>query len=157
MYSTVVALLYCTVQQTVQYHKKLLRPFLIIHSFIHSSIHSSIYPFIHSSIHPFIHSSIHPFIHSSIHSFIHSFIMPRRKSKQPGGNMPLTYNEQKKVASGSSYGTCSSRLTSESQVKFGDCCLGLTPAVDPVVTKRYVSNSATTNATKHEMYIYIYR
>ena len=144
MYSTVVALLYCTVQQTVQYHKKLLRPFLIIHSFIHSSIH------------PSIHSSIYPFIHSSIHPFIHSFIMPRRKSKQPGGNMPLTYNEQKKVASGSSYGTCSSRLTSESQVKFGDCCLGLTPAVDPVVTKRYVSNSATTNATKHEMCIYRY-
>lgn len=54
-----------------------------------------------------------------------------RKSKQPGGNMPLTYSERSKLTS---YGTQSARLTSDSQLRFGDCCLQLTPAVDPVVT-----------------------
>lgn len=62
--------------------------------------------------------------------------MPTRKSKQPGGNMPLTYHERSKVASGSNYGTNASRLGADSQNKFGDCCLGLTPAQDPVVTPR---------------------
>ena len=60
--------------------------------------------------------------------------MPTRKSKQPGGNMPLTYHERSKVASGSNYGTNASRLSADSQGKFGDCCLGLMPAQDPVAT-----------------------
>lgn len=62
--------------------------------------------------------------------------MPGRKSKQPGGNMPLTNREMSKYAKGSNFGTSSSRLSGDSQGKFGDCCLGLTPAHDPVVTPR---------------------
>lgn len=56
-----------------------------------------------------------------------------RKSKQAGGNFPLTYSERSKLTS---YGTQSARLTSDSQLRFGDCCLQLSPAVDPVVTPR---------------------
>jgi nitric oxide synthase-interacting protein len=55
-----------------------------------------------------------------------------RKSKQPGGNMPLTQHERK--MHGGSYGTQSARLTSDSQLRFGDCSLSLNAAVDPVVT-----------------------
>jgi nitric oxide synthase-interacting protein len=55
-----------------------------------------------------------------------------RKSKQPGGNMPLTQYERK--IHGGAYGTQSARLTTDSQLRFGDCCLSLTAAVDPVVT-----------------------
>lgn len=62
--------------------------------------------------------------------------MPTRKSKCPGGNMPLTYQERKNVARGSSYGTNAARVGTESQGKFGDCCLSLSPAQDPVVTPR---------------------
>jgi len=55
-----------------------------------------------------------------------------RKSKQPGGHNPLTYAERKsKLAE---YGTKTARLGSECHTKFGDCCLGLTAAVDPVAT-----------------------
>mmetsp|Transcript_57408 Transcript_57408/g.171241 ORF Transcript_57408/g.171241 Transcript_57408/m.171241 type:complete len:289 (-) Transcript_57408:40-906(-) len=54
-----------------------------------------------------------------------------RKSKQPGGHNPLTYAERKKLTS---YGTATARLSTDSQRKFGDCCLGLEPARDPVAT-----------------------
>lgn len=54
-----------------------------------------------------------------------------RKSKQAGGHNPLTYSERSKLTS---YGTQSVRLTTDSQLRFGDCCLQLNPAVDPVVT-----------------------
>lgn len=54
-----------------------------------------------------------------------------RKSKQPGGNMPLTQHERSKLTN---YGTQKTRLTSDSQLKFGDCCLQNSPATDPVVT-----------------------
>lgn len=54
-----------------------------------------------------------------------------RKSKQPGGINPLTYREQSRLKS---YGTTKIRLSTESQRKFGDCCLSLSPAVDPVAT-----------------------
>mmetsp|Transcript_2148 Transcript_2148/g.2577 ORF Transcript_2148/g.2577 Transcript_2148/m.2577 type:complete len:293 (-) Transcript_2148:4211-5089(-) len=58
--------------------------------------------------------------------------MPRRKSKQPRGNMPLTYGEKAKLLR--AYGTNSVRLGTDSQIKFGDCCLSLTKAEDPVIT-----------------------
>jgi hypothetical protein len=48
--------------------------------------------------------------------------------------MPLTQSERSKLTS---YGTQTARLTSDSQLPFGDCCLQLSPAVDPVVTPRY--------------------
>lgn len=54
-----------------------------------------------------------------------------RKGKQPGGHNPLTYNERKKLTS---YGTTTARLGTESHNRFGDCCLGLSPATDPVST-----------------------
>lgn len=54
-----------------------------------------------------------------------------RKGKQPGGHNPLTYNERKKLTC---YGTTTARLGTESHNRFGDCCLGLAPAIDPVVT-----------------------
>eukprot|EP00979_Chaetoceros_neogracilis_P001098 scaffold197_cov268-Chaetoceros_neogracile.AAC.13 len=54
-----------------------------------------------------------------------------RKSKQAGGNFPLTYSERKKLTA---YGTQTARLTSDSQLPFGDCCLQNSPATDPVVT-----------------------
>jgi len=54
-----------------------------------------------------------------------------RKAKQPGGHNPLTYHERSKLTS---YGTKTARLGSECHAKFGDCCLGLTPATDPVAT-----------------------
>jgi len=59
-----------------------------------------------------------------------------RKSKQAGGNFPLTYSERQKLTA---YGTQTSRLTSDSHLPFGDCCLQNSPAIDPVVTPRYVS------------------
>mmetsp|Transcript_385 Transcript_385/g.719 ORF Transcript_385/g.719 Transcript_385/m.719 type:complete len:318 (+) Transcript_385:105-1058(+) len=51
-----------------------------------------------------------------------------RKSKQPGGHNPLTYHEQKRLKS-SGYGTQSTRLTTDSQLPFGHCCLSLSPAI----------------------------
>lgn len=45
--------------------------------------------------------------------------------------MPLTYGERKKLTS---YGTATARLGTDSQRRFGDCCLGLEPAEDPVAT-----------------------
>lgn len=53
-----------------------------------------------------------------------------RKSKQPGGHNPLTYHEAKRLT----YGTEKTRLGTDSQRKFGYCCLSLEPAKDPVVT-----------------------
>lgn len=45
--------------------------------------------------------------------------------------MPLTYSERSRLTA---YGTQSARLTTDSQLKFGDCCLSLSPASDPVAT-----------------------
>lgn len=53
-----------------------------------------------------------------------------RKAKQPGGHNPLTYHEARRLT----YGTQTARLGTDSQRKFGYCCLGLEPAKDPVVT-----------------------
>lgn len=53
-----------------------------------------------------------------------------RKGKQPGGHNPLTYNEKRKL----NYGTLSVRLETGSKKRFGDCCLSLVPAIDPVAT-----------------------
>lgn len=53
-----------------------------------------------------------------------------RKSKQPGGHNPLTYNETRKL----DYGTTTTRLGTASKQRFGDCCLSLVPAKDPVAT-----------------------
>lgn len=56
-----------------------------------------------------------------------------RKSKQAGGNMPLTAVERKKYSVG--YGTTSARLNGISQYSFGDCALSLHSAEDlPVAT-----------------------
>uniref|UniRef100_A0A7S2UPF1 Nitric oxide synthase-interacting protein zinc-finger domain-containing protein n=1 Tax=Attheya septentrionalis TaxID=420275 RepID=A0A7S2UPF1_9STRA len=55
-----------------------------------------------------------------------------RKSKQPGGHNPLTAHERKKLLG--AYGTTTARLGTDSQQKFGYCCLGLQPAADPVAT-----------------------
>mmetsp|Transcript_28956 Transcript_28956/g.47826 ORF Transcript_28956/g.47826 Transcript_28956/m.47826 type:complete len:268 (+) Transcript_28956:102-905(+) len=57
-----------------------------------------------------------------------------RKSKQAGGHNPLTYYERNHKFASSQYGTTSARLSTDSQLKFGDCSLGLSPAVDPVAT-----------------------
>lgn len=53
-----------------------------------------------------------------------------RKGKQPGGHIPLTYNEKRKL----DYGTLSTRLETGSKKRFGDCSLSLAPATDPVAT-----------------------
>jgi len=53
-----------------------------------------------------------------------------RKGKQPGGHNPLTYHEAKRLT----YGTQTARLGTDSQRKFGYCCLSLGPARDPVTT-----------------------
>mmetsp|Transcript_19396 Transcript_19396/g.38593 ORF Transcript_19396/g.38593 Transcript_19396/m.38593 type:complete len:305 (-) Transcript_19396:363-1277(-) len=51
-----------------------------------------------------------------------------RKSKQPGGELPLTKFERSKFYSNSSsYGTQTTRLGSDSQLLFGRCCLSLSP------------------------------
>ncbi|CAJ1963607.1 unnamed protein product [Cylindrotheca closterium] len=56
-----------------------------------------------------------------------------RKSKQAGGNMPLTSVEMKKYSVG--YGTTTARLNAISQYTFGDCALSLHLADDhPVAT-----------------------
>lgn len=57
-----------------------------------------------------------------------------RKSKQAGGHMPLTHYERTKKFVSSSYGTTTARLSSDSQLAFGDCGLNLAPAVNPVAT-----------------------
>lgn len=56
-----------------------------------------------------------------------------RKSKQAGGNMPLTSVEMKKYSVG--YGTTTARLNGISQYTFGDCALSLHSAEHhPVAT-----------------------
>eukprot|EP00980_Cylindrotheca_fusiformis_P008415 scaffold1778_cov101-Cylindrotheca_fusiformis.AAC.2 len=56
-----------------------------------------------------------------------------RKSKQAGGNMPLTAVERKKYSKG--YGTTKTRLSGISQYTFGHCALSLHAAKDrPVAT-----------------------
>jgi nitric oxide synthase-interacting protein len=49
-----------------------------------------------------------------------------RKSKQPGGNFPLTHYERTKKFASSEYGTTSKRLAGHSQYQLGDCALSLT-------------------------------
>jgi len=53
-----------------------------------------------------------------------------RKSKQPGGHNPLTYHERKCLTK---YGTATQRLGTDHQLKFGHCCLSLTPVLDDAV------------------------
>jgi nitric oxide synthase-interacting protein len=57
-----------------------------------------------------------------------------RKSKQAGGHKPLTHYERTKKFASSEYGTTSARLSSDSQLPFGDCALSLSEALDPVAT-----------------------
>lgn len=57
-----------------------------------------------------------------------------RKSKQAGGHKPLTYYERTKKFASSEYGTTTARLSSDSQLPFGNCALSLSEAVDPVAT-----------------------
>lgn len=49
-----------------------------------------------------------------------------RKSKQAGGNLPLTYHERTKKFASSEYGTTKQRLSGASQYQLGDCALSLT-------------------------------
>jgi nitric oxide synthase-interacting protein len=57
-----------------------------------------------------------------------------RKSKQTGGHQPLTHYERTKKFKSSQYGTTTARLSTDSQLQFGDCALSVTAAVDPVAT-----------------------
>lgn len=57
-----------------------------------------------------------------------------RKSKQTGGHNPLTHYERTKKFASSQYGTTTARLSTDSQLTFGDCALSLSPATDPVAT-----------------------
>ena len=57
-----------------------------------------------------------------------------RKSKQPGGNMPLTAYERTKKFKSSNLGTTTVRLSTDAQGRFGDCELSLSEAIDPVAT-----------------------
>lgn len=57
-----------------------------------------------------------------------------RKSKQAGGHQPLTHYERTKKFKSSEYGTTEVRLSTDSQLNFGDCALSVTPATDPVAT-----------------------
>jgi len=57
-----------------------------------------------------------------------------RKSKQPGGNMPLTAYERTKKFESSQLGTTTVRLSTDAQGKFGDCQLSLSEPTDPVAT-----------------------
>lgn len=49
-----------------------------------------------------------------------------RKSKQAGGNLPLTHYERTKKFSSSEYGTVSQRLAGHSQYQLGFCALSIT-------------------------------
>jgi nitric oxide synthase-interacting protein len=50
-----------------------------------------------------------------------------RKSKQAGGNLPLTHYERTKKFASSEYGTTVKRLSSASQYQIGECALSLSP------------------------------
>lgn len=58
-----------------------------------------------------------------------------RKSKQPGGNFPLTQYERTKKFASSEYGTTAQRIAGHSQYQLGDCGISLTQltAQDDVV------------------------
>jgi hypothetical protein len=56
--------------------------------------------------------------------------MPSRKSKQSGGNYPLTHYERTKKFASSEYGTTSMRLSGISQYQLGDCGLSLSRLAD---------------------------
>jgi nitric oxide synthase-interacting protein len=56
--------------------------------------------------------------------------MPSRKSKQAGGNYPLTHYERTKKFASSEYGTTSKRLAGISQYQLGDCGLSLSRLED---------------------------
>jgi len=56
--------------------------------------------------------------------------MTRKGKKAPGGHNPLTYHERSKLTA---YGTQTIRLSTESQRRFGDCCLGLQPILHDAV------------------------
>ena len=49
-----------------------------------------------------------------------------RKSKQPGGDFPLTHYERTKKFASSEFGTTTLRLAGHSQYQLGDCALSLT-------------------------------
>jgi nitric oxide synthase-interacting protein len=53
-----------------------------------------------------------------------------RKSKQPGGNFPLTQHERTKKFASSEYGTTAQRLAGHSQYQLGDCGISLTKLKD---------------------------
>lgn len=60
-----------------------------------------------------------------------------RKSKQPGGNFPLTQYERTKKFASSEYGTTAERIAGHSQYQLGDCGISLTkftPKDDVVCT-----------------------
>jgi hypothetical protein len=62
-----------------------------------------------------------------------------RKSKQAGGNLPLTqYERTKKFAASSDYGTISQRLAGHAQYQLGDCAL---------TTQRLNNTSSSTTTT----------
>lgn len=48
-----------------------------------------------------------------------------RKSKQAGGNFPLTHHERTKKFASSEYGTVAKRVSGHSQYQLGDCALSL--------------------------------
>lgn len=48
-----------------------------------------------------------------------------RKSKQAGGNMPLTHYERTKKFASSEYGTTATRVAGHSQYQLGDCALSI--------------------------------
>lgn len=50
-----------------------------------------------------------------------------RKSKQAGGNLPLTHYERTKKFASSEYGTVTQRLSASSQYQVGECALSLSP------------------------------
>src|SRR3569832_2322770 len=53
-----------------------------------------------------------------------------RKSKQAGGNLPLTHYERTKKFASSEYGTTRKHLSGHSQYQLGDCALSLAPLGD---------------------------
>mmetsp|Transcript_19559 Transcript_19559/g.29002 ORF Transcript_19559/g.29002 Transcript_19559/m.29002 type:complete len:274 (-) Transcript_19559:352-1173(-) len=58
-----------------------------------------------------------------------------RKSKKSSGHTPLTYYEMNTKFKSSQYGTTTVRLSTDSQLPFGCCALGLSPILDdPVAT-----------------------
>ena len=69
-----------------------------------------------------------------------------RKSKQAGGNFPLTHHERTKKFASSEYGTVAQRVAGDSQYQLGDCALSLS-TLKPVANS---SSSQTTTTTTSE-------